>query len=100
MRKRVLFLALGGHISNQNATFNTVMRQLPDWEFYGLRNGFDAFKTGEVYPIDEGTVSDKFAGFYAGATRASLTKKGGTLDDSMVADAVRFCRAADAEYMV
>ena len=102
MSKKIGLLALGGHISNQNATFNEMMRQLSgsDWEFYGLRNGFEAFKTGEVYPMDRHTVFSIFAGFYAGATRASLTKKDGTLDDRMVEDAVSFSRATGFDYLV
>tara|TARA_Y100000310_G_scaffold331012_1_gene403809 strand:- start:4466 stop:5725 length:1260 start_codon:yes stop_codon:yes gene_type:complete len=103
MSKRMGLLAMGGHISNQNAMFQELMRKLADgWEFFGLNNGFKAFETRELYELNPGfSVGAEFAGFYAGAARATLTDKDtGEIVPEKLHRAVEFIRAAKLDYIV
>lgn len=101
MTKRAGFLALGGHVGTQNLSFRTIMEMLPDWNFYGLENGFRAFDTGVLYPLEPGFLDPNFAGFYAGATRSSLTdKKTGKPIKEKIDQAIRFVRAANLNYLI
>ncbi len=101
MAKRAGFLALGGHIASQNASFRTIMNSFGDgWEFYGLENGFNAFESGIMYPLSPELLDPNYAGFYAGATRANLTDKQGRPIQKRIDAAIRFIRLANLDYLV
>ncbi len=105
--KRVGLVALGGHIVTQNESFATIIDGLgtDEYEFLGLEDGFAAFNTGNVYPLDDDTyrlyVQREFAGFYAGADRYSLVdKKTKQPDPKKIEKAVDFIKAAKLDYLV
>ena len=80
--KRVVLFALGGHIATQNASFKRLIQRLEPsgYRFYGAKDGFKAFETGEVYELDSYNIPEDFAGFVAGAGRETLLKKDGSID--------------------
>ena len=102
MAKKAGFLALGGHIATQNASFRTIMEHLGNgWEFFGLENGFEAFKTGNMYKLSPEVIDPYYAGFYAGATRANLHKKDDDHPDPQkIEEAIKFMRAARLDYLI
>lgn len=77
--KRVILFALGGHIATQNASFRRLIEILEPkgYRFYGAKDGFSAFETGEVYELRAGNIPEDFAGFVAGAGRATLIREKG-----------------------
>lgn len=91
MVKKAVCFALGGHIATQNASFKELMKQLPDWEFYGAEDGFEAFKTGNTYPLSPDFIPREFSGFYSGAGRAAITdKKTEEVDTKKLEQAIDF----------
>jgi 6-phosphofructokinase len=82
MAKKAILFALGGHIATQNISFRGLMKRLePEgYRFYGAKDGFSAFKTGEVYELNFNEMPEFFAGFVAGAGRNSLFDKKGNID--------------------
>lgn len=77
MAKKALFFALGGHIANQNASFLRLAESLnrEGYEVHGAIDGFNAFETGYVVDFNTTPIPERFAGFVAGANRASLKDK-------------------------
>jgi 6-phosphofructokinase len=92
MVKKAVGFALGGHITTQNASFKRIAKRLEKegYEFYGAKNGFEAFSTEEAYPLHSRDISKNIAGFVAGAGRASLTKEDGSIDKDMMQKANYF----------
>ena len=88
----VICFSLGGHIATQNTSFKELARILePEgYSFYGAKDGFKAFETGDVYKLNFENIPKDFAGFVAGAGRASLTHKDGSLDENKLDRAVDF----------
>jgi 6-phosphofructokinase len=101
MVKKVLFFALGGHIATQNASFRKLIEVLEPkgYEFYGAKNGFSCFDTGEVYRLKVDSIPKDFAGFVAGAGRSSLTKKG-IVDEEKIERAKRFFKTGGFDIAV
>lgn len=77
MAKKVICFALGGHISSQNASFRKLAEILEPkgYRFYGAKDGFSAFETGEVYELSSKKIPRVFAGFVAGAGRSAIKTK-------------------------
>lgn len=102
MAKRIGFLALGGHIATQNATFRKIMEMLFErkYEFYGLENGFEAFDTGNAYLLTPYLLDPHYAGFYAGSTRASILDRKGKPNSEKADKAVEFVKALNLDYLV
>lgn len=101
MAKKVIFFALGGHIATQNASFRKIIEVLEPkgYEFYGAKNGFSCFDTGEFYRLRLNSIPKDFAGFVAGAGRSSLTKNG-IVDQEKVEKAKRFFAAGGFDMAV
>lgn len=109
MTKRGGLLALGGHIVPQNATFKELMEILEPrgHEFYGLRNGFEAFETREAYKLRAKDIPRSFAGFVVGASRDALMKeveedgkKKKVVDYEKIEKAKDFIKRANLDYLV
>lgn len=94
MVKRVCCFALGGHISNQNASFKRLTERLePEgFEIFGARNGFEAFDTGEHYRLKSEDIPENEAGFIAGAGRYTLKDKDEKTDWEKIQKAEDFVR--------
>ncbi|HRZ86088.1 MAG TPA: 6-phosphofructokinase [Candidatus Paceibacterota bacterium] len=90
MAKKVICFALGGHIANQNASFEELKHLLPEYEFYGAVNGFEAFKTTERQNLNEYKIKSNLAGCVFGSGRHSLTNKNGEIDDEKAQRAIRY----------
>lgn len=92
--KRVVLFALGGHIATQNASFRALAESLEPkgYSFFGAKDGFAAFKTGEVYPLRAKDIPQYFAGFVAGAGRDTLMGKDGLVDAEKLERANDFLR--------
>lgn len=71
-----------------------------EWQFLGLKNGFQAFKSGDIYPLTAELLNPHLAGFYAGATRETLLKKDGSPDEEKLDRAAGFVKAAHLDYLV
>ena len=101
MAKRAGLLAMGGHIATQNTTFYSIMTSLPEWEFFALNNGFQAFESRELFELEPELLIPNFAGFYGGAARATLIdKETGEVDPEQLDRAVEFIKAAKLDYLV
>jgi len=73
-KKKVLGFALGGHIATQNASFKELARILEPngYEFYGGKDGFDCFRTREVYQLSSEEIPIGFAGFISSPAERKL----------------------------
>ena len=102
MAKKVICFALGGHISTQNASFRRLIELLEPrgYEFYGARNGFDCFRSGEVYRLSIENVPSCFAGFVCGSDRANILLKDGSLDPDMIQKARDFFKRGNFDIAI
>ena len=100
MTKKAVCFALGGHIANQNISFQKLRQLLPEYEFYGAINGFEAFNTRQVQNLNVGLFPSEFAGSIFGAGRFSLKNKDGSLNEERVEKAVEFFRKGNFDIAV
>jgi len=109
MVKRGGLGCLGGHIVPQNASFKELIEILePEGhEFYGLRNGFEAFETKEAYKLKAQDIPEYFAGFVGGVGRHTLLKeveedgkKRKVVDYEKIDMARNFVKRAKLDYLV
>jgi len=102
MVKRALCLGLGGHISNQNATFKRLTERLESkgFEVYGARNGFEAFDTGDYYQLKAKDIPENKAGFIAGAGRYTLKDEDDKTDWEKIRKAEDFIRKGKIDILV
>jgi len=102
MVKKAVCFALGGHIATQNISFKTLVQILEPkgYEFYGGVDGFKAFDSGDVYRLKSDYIPDNFAGFVAGAGRASLPDKDDKDYDERIAQVVDFFKKGKFDIVV
>lgn len=102
MVKKVVCFSLGGHIAPQNVSFRRLEERLSPhgYVLYGAEDAFKAFETGNVYELNNGVIPKRFAGFYAGAGRASLTKKDGSIDERKLEQAVNFFKKGEFDVAI